>query len=1764
MRSLCVSLYLATACWYARTVLGDVVYWENREVAGDVVVPAGEKLVLRGNNVIGGQLVIAEGGEVAVDDASDMSLVVGNIDIAGTFRIGRPEAPYTKKAVVELACDSSFIPTNERRKGVVVRAQGTLALFGAKGAASTAWTFLNDTAEAGSTCLNIDIPDNWSVGDEIVISTTDFDPHQSEKRVIRAIQPGCVAVDEPLKYMHYGYVTEDVDERSEVGLLSRNIVFRGCQEQGELSIVGGHLMILEHFRQVQVQGVEFHNFGQGDQLGRYALHFHLAGRVPADTFLKYNAIHDSNFRAVTLHGTQGVTVEGNVAYNITGHAVMLEDGAESDNTVHDNLIVLVREKLTDVKLGSDAQVALSAFYITNANNSFVGNRVAGVEGTGFWIHTRLNVRGLSYATGKYNEIRPFKVPIREMRDNLVHSSEIGFKIESPNLDAADYPQQTYSPHVTYMPDEMPVLKDFVVHHCRQGGWFRSFRLTLDNWTVGDVTEGVQILTTGVTPDQPAETYIQNSRFVGGTSNRGNLVETRWQYVNYLENRSDSAIDRADGLRMGIMLYDGPTYISNCTFTRWYSQKCLNYINPAIGTRLFNTFVMSTENAVVNSTFEHTDYSFYISDRTADGGKSTSFRDTDGSISNLIRSTMLPDFQYFFTPICTRSKQYGLACPHRYANIDIVSLDTSQDPTHFGLMKIIRNNVPTLTDSPPSLSFDGQYIPSANGWLYHPIVSAGASYTIHFPHRTPNDLRMTLSNAVAYDNFTVAIVYPVETQLDSIVDKDGADLVAMAGRDDNNCTSCYFFDEAQGLLHLRLQQTSDRASLDSACPFGGCVSITIHATVPDSAGLPDLAATGVLPELLIDGENDHWLNPFSDPETSLAESADNIDWCDIGDPCLNGMDAGNRRMGILAYQEDPCIGVGCYSPTCRYCKLTFSSATMPFPICPYDPNYVPTDNTTQSCSQYASVGDDEAGVRVIEEPGCASGGLGCINTECRFCMVFETTKSSTFLNCSNFDTASPAPSSTDGQTEVPVVPTQSPELPPSEPTSSAAPEVPNLETEAPSTSGPMSTESPVPSSSEPTSTTTPEVPIPGSEAPSSATQSPSNEPTPSAMPEAPTSTPPVLTTDEPSTTPSGSVDQETPYPSSPAQGASGSSDQSIPEEPASTSPAQSTEPPVATEAPSLSPIDLPPSPEPSSTSLSPTTTDPSTSSSLPPSLEPDAATIPPSTVAPSSSSDGHEEGCLSLVPEGDYAAGISAINDKLCAIGGLGCFTHSCRFCKSVETSESRHLLPCSVDAIRQTYVVTETPVNKSDSCWQLASPGDLAVGLITVTDASCKNGGLGCLSASCRFCRTRETTESAPYMPCEGVAASQQVDTTDNSPVASTVPDPCRGLVSSGDLGIGITALSDTSCSSGGRGCVSDVCRYCKTRQTPQSAHLLNCTELLTTASRMLTSIDNEHGVSASSLKAEVIVPSVDMCSHNVSLDENVAGIFAFTDYSCARHTKEGGCFTDKCRYCRTPDAVDVLEDGDIDFDDLLLCPHYVISSSMGGNPIQDTAALECAMSVSFGDSERGVSAILDNSCSHGHSGRGCFAREPCRYCKYRETRWSAMFEPCRMVASSDFNSTTRCEEVIELLGFTNTSVFHEPRCGAASVAMKGCISFTSCRVCKLVNDTSNDHLPSCAWLDASSGSSSSKDDTSVITPQKAVTKSMARLTEKQGSRGGAIIFVGPLCIGCLVAIFATVQRYRGTRHLSTVITPHSIPRPDDGRRASIVRLSSDADFSII
>ena len=68
-----------------------------------------------------------------------------------------------------------------------------------------------------------------------------------------------ITLDSKLDYMHFGKITFDVDERGEVGMLSRNILIQASPDADQ-TLFGGHIMAMTGSRMF-VSGVEFNRMG---------------------------------------------------------------------------------------------------------------------------------------------------------------------------------------------------------------------------------------------------------------------------------------------------------------------------------------------------------------------------------------------------------------------------------------------------------------------------------------------------------------------------------------------------------------------------------------------------------------------------------------------------------------------------------------------------------------------------------------------------------------------------------------------------------------------------------------------------------------------------------------------------------------------------------------------------------------------------------------------------------------------------------------------------------------------------------------------------------------------------------------------------------------------------------------------------------------------------------------------------------------------------------------------------------------------------------------------------------------------------------------------------------------------------------------------------------------------------------------------------------------------------------------------------------------
>ena len=91
-----------------------------------------------------------------------------------------------------------------------------------------------------------------------------------------------------------------MDERGEVGLMSRNIVVQASPD-ADKTLFGGHIMAMIGSKMF-VEGVELNRMGQNMRLARYPIHWHLIGDAKGQ-YIKNSAVDDTDSRCVTVHGT---------------------------------------------------------------------------------------------------------------------------------------------------------------------------------------------------------------------------------------------------------------------------------------------------------------------------------------------------------------------------------------------------------------------------------------------------------------------------------------------------------------------------------------------------------------------------------------------------------------------------------------------------------------------------------------------------------------------------------------------------------------------------------------------------------------------------------------------------------------------------------------------------------------------------------------------------------------------------------------------------------------------------------------------------------------------------------------------------------------------------------------------------------------------------------------------------------------------------------------------------------------------------------------------------------------------------------------------------------------------------------------------------------------------------------------------------------------------------------------------------------------------
>jgi len=354
------------------------------------------------------------------------SLVVGTAD-----RPVRPDVVANLRLVPFDGMDRDTCPA-------IVCCGGRMEFHGAP--MSRTWVKLGRTIRKGdSTALLAEPVAGWRAGNRVILTATQRDGRErgtlrpgvkgrrgfTEERTITAINGLALTLDQPLDHTH------DVwgDYCGEVANLSRNIVIESADP------VRGRGHTMYHRGSLgSISYTEFRHLGKEGVLGKYSLHFHLAGDSMRGSSVTGASIWDSGNRWITIHGTNYLVVRDCVGYRSVGHGFYLEDGSETYNVLDRNLAVqaFTGKPLPGQFLPFDRNDG-AGFWWANSLNSFTCNVAVECDRYGYRYEATPSesaplVRPVLRADGRREDLDIRTLPFVRFQGNEAHSQLYGMNL----------------------------------------------------------------------------------------------------------------------------------------------------------------------------------------------------------------------------------------------------------------------------------------------------------------------------------------------------------------------------------------------------------------------------------------------------------------------------------------------------------------------------------------------------------------------------------------------------------------------------------------------------------------------------------------------------------------------------------------------------------------------------------------------------------------------------------------------------------------------------------------------------------------------------------------------------------------------------------------------------------------------------------------------------------------------------------------------------------------------------------------------------------------------------------------------------------------------------------------------------------------------------------------------------------------------------------------------------------------------------------------
>ena len=541
---------------------------------------------------------------------------------------------------------------------------------------------------------------DWQVGDSIVIASTDFHHGQAERfTILECAECGDnqVMIEGPVLFTHWGEVTDGIDMRAEVGVLTRNVRFHGEMEEecygGNLcdtydyDTFGGQIKVLRDFTSVRIENAEFYHMGQQPVLGSYPIHFHMCLDTSAkNALIKQNSIHDTFSRCLTIHGTHNVTVEDNVAYYHLGHCYFLEDGGEQHNNIIGNLGLGTKP---GTLIPTDVSGLVSTFWITNPDNTLLNNVAAGSDGIGIWILMT------EFPTGPSAEEdmglvsgQSLRTALRSFSGNKAHSNlDFGLRLDDRLKDDGTTGSANYIPRVDPTDGDSAldqiVMDDFVAYKNTEGVWIRSMWTLCTNFQLAENHIGLIFATTGQGQlTSPHNEMLASSRVVGDTANKGEPAgSVKIGPGQFVELDHSIPRKKAKNAQLGVAFYRGPVHVVDTWFAGFTSNELREA--GAIGKKPTNFYFSSPISSVRNATFDFVDPSegsrFFDGDATVngytdrDGNRHSIVLDWDGSLTTYPRASIVRPLPLLMNARCVLMPNWGPGagiCPDRFSRLKV--------------------------------------------------------------------------------------------------------------------------------------------------------------------------------------------------------------------------------------------------------------------------------------------------------------------------------------------------------------------------------------------------------------------------------------------------------------------------------------------------------------------------------------------------------------------------------------------------------------------------------------------------------------------------------------------------------------------------------------------------------------------------------------------------------------------------------------------------------------------------------------------------------------------------------------------------------------------------------------------------------------------------------------------------------------------------------------------------------------------------------------